>query len=168
MQPETFVAGRYGQYTLCIAELAKAVCEKAGIHNDSAKQACFATLMIDAEKHLIFMSESKKDRETAVKADAQIKEIDPNPTPEKAENAKKVQLIEGINKLRATLNKEGIIPTLTESGLNTFIKSELNLDDDLIALDGDALEIVIQALSIKLDHLREENKKPKSTTDVGF
>lgn len=149
--PESnYVNSPYGQHIMGCAEIAYGICERFGIHDDSARQACFATVVIDAKEQLIFISPLSKDRAAAAKADAQIKEIDPVPTAEKADGVLRTQLLDKINDARELLNKEGYIPTLTPAALNLHIKNDLKLEGNLGSLDTDDLEKVIKWIAEKL------------------
>lgn len=157
--------GPYGKYIAGLAEIAYAVCERYDLHDDAARQACFATIVIDAKDHMLFISDAVKDKKGAEKTDAHIKEIDPNPTPDKFDDVTRETLLKGINDARESLNKEGYIPTLTPAALNLHIKNDLNLEGNLGSLDTDDLQKVIKWIAEKLT----AHRAAKSTaTEAGF
>jgi hypothetical protein len=161
----TYINSPYGKHLMGCAEIAYGICDRFGVHDDSARQACFATVVIDAKEQFIFISDRKKDQDAAKKADSQVAEIDPNPTPEKADGVLRSQLLEKINDARELLNKAGHIPTMTPAALNGYIKTDLKLDGMLGTLDTDDLEIVLKGLSEKLDSQRAAKT---ASTAAGF
>lgn len=54
-QPESgYLQSKYAQHLMGCAEIADAICTRFGVHEDSARQACFATIVIDANERFIF------------------------------------------------------------------------------------------------------------------
>lgn len=173
------------------AEIANEIAKILDIRDDAARQAMFATIAIDAKNHGVFLEPVPKDTKTpvggaaasteankgvetltpdeaaAAKADAQIAEIDPAPTPEKAETAQRGALLAGIHSAVDLLNKEGHKP-ITPGGLNKFIESQFKASGktQLGTLTVDELERLTMLLSSKIDVLREKKAKAKTTDDI--
>lgn len=67
MQPNGKIAnGNYAAHILECAEIAKQVGEALGLRDDAARQACFATVCIDAKGHGVFLEPVPKDSKTPV------------------------------------------------------------------------------------------------------
>lgn len=163
-----YVNSAYGQHIMGCAELANAVCERFGVHGDDARQACFATIVIDTKERFIFESPAEKDEKAATKADAQVKEIVDKPTPEQAEAAAKTVLLDGAKRAARLLNIEGYSPALDPTTLNQFIVDNLNIDTPLERLDSEELESLIKALSTTLDNFKSNKTALSDDTDVPF
>jgi hypothetical protein len=163
-KPSAYLASRYAAHLMGCAEIADAVCQRFGIHGDEARQACFATVVIDAKDRFIFTSDPEKDALAADKADAQIDDAPRKPTAEQAEAAAKTALLEGVKRAAHLLNQEGFTPPMDAKALGDFIVKNLKTDTALESLDLEELESLIKALSNALDVFR----KKKSETDVDF
>lgn len=186
---------KYAAHILECAAIAKQVGEHLGLRDDAARQACFATVCIDAKGHGVFLEpvpphiktpapkeletvpdaaqrdQAARDQAAAEKADAQVKEIVPDPTPEQADGARRSALLKGIESARVLLNKEGQTPQVTPAGLNAYIAHSFLGKTQLSELDTDDLEKLTMLLSSKLDVLREKKAKAKTSTpddDIGF
>ena len=174
------------------AEIANEIAKMLDIRDDAARQAMYATICIDAKNHGVFLEPVPKDSKSpvggtaaasteanksveplspdeaaAAKADAQIAEIDPTPTPEKAETAQRGALLAGIHSAVGLLNKEGHKP-ITPGGLNKFIESQFKASGktQLGTLTVEELERLTMLLSSKIDVLREKKAKAKITDDI--
>lgn len=56
-QPESkYLKSAYAQHLIGCAEIADAICMRFGVHDDAARQACFATIVIDSNERFIFTS----------------------------------------------------------------------------------------------------------------
>lgn len=178
MQPSK---DKYIEHLKSCAQLANDIANILGLRDDSAKQSCFATLVINADRYGVFMAPKDQngptrtnghaktqDQAAAEKADAQIAEIDPEPTPEKAEAANKAALIEGINEAVKLLNNMGHKPEVTPTGLNAYTKKEFK-GKTLDQLDLDELETLTKYLCDKITKQKAKNaEKSDNETDVGF
>ena len=175
----------YADHLRGCADLSVEIAQRMDIRDDSARQACFATVIINAERHNIFMepvprntktpviqpepavaskatteggNSKQRDEAAAAKADGQIKDIAPNPTPETAAAANRSVLLDAIDKGRNALNKAGHLPIMTPKALNDIINTELNIPGNLGTLDTDQLELVAKMLSDKLDNFKHNLK----------
>src|SRR6266404_4021562 len=113
---------KYAEHLKACAEIANEVMTILGVRDDAARQACFATICISADRHGLFMepvhqngpsngSTPKTQPATASKAEAngapvkQEREDLPeankgalqDPTPEQADGAKRAELLKAIN-----------------------------------------------------------------------
>lgn len=184
---------RYGDHLRGCADLAIEIAKRMNIHDDSARQACFATVIINAERHNLFMephpphsktpviqpetaavessstkkgldeAAAAKDQQAAEKADAQITDVPKTTTSEQSDGQRRTSFLAGIASARELLNKEGHQPPITPKGLNAYIAKQFSPKTELGQLDVDELEKLTMLLSSKLDVLRE--KKAKTTTD---
>jgi hypothetical protein len=155
-----------------IAAIAKRIGEKLDLKAD-AQQACFATILISADKHGVFfdvanpeMTETNHDRQAAAKADAQIQDAPRQPTPEQAEAGAMTALKDGVKKACRLLNAEGYTPPLRPATLDDYIKKETDLGKPFAEFDGDDMEALIKNLSFKLTELQE--KKKSNESKAGF
>jgi len=173
----------YADHLRGCADLAKEIASRLDIREDSARQACLATIIISADRHNLFIEPVPRDFKTPVipetaaaagvtekqkgvdrdaaaaeKADAQIAEIDPNPTPEKAETVNRSTLLQAIDKGRTLLNKAGYTPIMTPKMLNEVINGEMSIPGNLGTLDLDQLEAVIKMLATRLDTFKSNMK----------
>lgn len=153
-----YLNSAYGQHIMGCAELAQAVCERFGVHGDEARQACFATIVIDTKERFIFETSGEKDEKAATKADAQIKEIVDKPTVEQAEQGAKDALMEGVKKAVRLLNSDGYTPPLTPNGLSDLIVAKLEIDTPFEKLDSEELEKLIKVLSDMHDTFKANTK----------
>lgn len=176
---------KYAEHILECAAIAKQAGDFLGLRDDAARQACFATVCIDAKGHGVFLEPTPRDTKTpviqpepaaasnttkeggtseerdeaaAAKADAQIPAIAPNPTPELADGVKRTTLLEAIEKGRSLLNKSGYTPVMTGKSLNEIINGELGMPGNLGTLDTDQLEIVAKMLMTRLDIFKSNMK----------
>lgn len=164
---------KYAAHILECAAIAKQVGEHLGLRDDAARQACFATVCIDAKGHGVFLEPIPKDTKTPVpqngndmakdeaaaqKADDQIKDIFPNPTPEQADGARRSALLEGVHNAVGLLNKAGHVPPVTPKSLNEIIKTDLKIEGGLGVLQPDDLEFLIKKLATTLDTLKHNKK----------
>ncbi len=157
-----------------IAAIAKRIGERLDLKAD-AQQACFATILISADKHGVFFDidrpeqaagSTAKDRQAATKADAQVQDTPRHPTPAQAEDGAKTALKEGIKKACRLLNEAGYTPTLKPATINDYIKKETELGKPFAELDAEDMEALIKNLSFKLDELNA--KKKAAEDDAGF
>lgn len=181
----------YADHLRGCADLSVEIARRMDIREDSARQACFATVIINAERHNIFMEPVPKDSKTPVippetvaaesrvpekgvdrdaaaaeKADAQIGDVPKTTTPEMDEGARRSSFLAGIESARKLLNKLGHQPEITPAGLNTFIKKQFPPKTMLSSLDVDELEKLTKLLSVKLDEQRAKAKPETKTTDL--
>lgn len=98
------------------------------------------------------------DEASAQKADAQVKDVIPNPTSEQADGAKRTALLDAINKGCNLLNKSGYTPIITPKALNEIINGELQFTGNLGTLDTDQLELVAKLLVGRLDTFKANAK----------
>jgi hypothetical protein len=160
-----------------VAEIAKRIGGILDLKAD-AQQACFATILISADRNgLLFglankelpanghSEAAKADAQAAAKADAQIKDVSRNPTPEQAEAAQRKVLMGSIKSACLLLNQEGLTPALSNtpkngkpSTLDAYIEKETQLGKTFAEFDNDDLEALIKNLSFKLDAFRANKK----------
>ncbi len=160
-----------------VAGIAKRIGEKLDLKAD-AQQACFATILISADKHGVFFdvahpelppsghTATQKDAQAAAKADAQAQTAPRRPTPEQAEDGAKTALKEGIKKACRLLNEAGYMPPLRPATINDYIKKETELGRPFAELDAEDMEALIKNLSFKLDEMKA--KKQASEEEAGF
>jgi hypothetical protein len=164
-----------------VAAIAKRIGEKLDLKAD-AQQACFATILISADKHGVFFDvanpeqttdANKKDVQAATNADTQIKDVPRHPTPAQAEAGAKKALYAGVKRACLLLNQEGFQPALSsktengkESTLDAYVKKETQLGKPFSEFDSEDMEALIKNLTFKLDDLRSKKKAQES--DAGF
>lgn len=155
-----------------IANIAKRIGEQLDLKAD-AQQACFATILISADKHGVFfdvahpeMTETAHDRQAAAKADAQIQTATRNPTEAEAEAGALTALKEGVKKACRLLNAEGYTPPLRPATIDDYIKKETQLGKPFAGLDSEDMEALIKNLSFKLEEMK--GKKKAQEDDAGF
>lgn len=174
---------KYAAHVLECAEIARRVGEALGLREDAARQACFATVCIDAKGHGVFLEPVPKDSKipvsvpeaavtaggidavAAAKADAQIADVPKVTTPEQSNGARRTAFLAGIESARNLLNKEGHTPPITPVGLNAIIKQQFPGREQVGSLDIDELETLTMMLSQKLDEIR---KRKESEADAPF
>lgn len=175
----------YADHLRGCADLAKEIASRLDIREDSARQACLATIIISADRHNLFLEPVPRDSKTpvltpeaaaassatvkgdnqvrdeaaAAKADAQVTDVPKTTTPETDEGARRTSFLSGIESARQLLNKLGHKPEVTPKGLCAYIKEQFPPHDNLGALDVDQLEKLTMLMSGKLDELREANRK---------
>lgn len=162
------------------------------IRDDSARQATFATVCIDATKHNIFVEpipESKTpviqpetaavesrvpekgvdlDKAAAEKADAQINDVPKTTTVEESDGARRVTFLKAVESARLLLNKEGHQPPITPIALNAVVKHDFAPKTQVGTLDTEELERLMMLLNSKLEVLREKNAKTQTDEEVDF
>lgn len=187
-QPNPIQTTKYADHLRGCADLAKEIASRLDIRDDSARQACLATIIISADRHNLFLEplplntktvvkpnggepapvpSTERDEAAARKADEQIKEIVPNPTPEQADGAARAALLDAIDKGRNLLNKEGYTPIMTPKVLNEIIKDELRFQGNLGTLDTEHLELVVKLIAGRLDTFKA-NKRGLGADEVDF
>lgn len=174
---------KYTAHILECASIAQQVAQLIGLRDDSARQACFATVCIDAKGHGVFLEpvpphtktpvegngqliQSLKDHNAklsdeaaAKKADAQIADVPQRKsTAEEDAGARRTSLLSGINSARDLLVKEGYQPLFTPKYMNEFIKEKMKIDGNLGTLDVDELATLIELLNKTLDTYRHNKK----------
>jgi hypothetical protein len=124
----------------------------------------------EAERNIAFYSDDpvteNRDEQAARAADAQVKEIIPNPTPEQADGAKRAALLEGVHSAVKLLNTAGYTPPITPKSLNEIIKTDMNIGGGLGVLTTDDLEFLIKKLASTLDTFKAN--KAGLEDDIGF
>lgn len=177
----------YAEHLRGCADLAIEIAARMNIHEDAARQATFATVIINAERHNVFMEPTPRDTKTpviqpepaavkpateksvgeaaaekdaiaAAKADEQIRDVPRVTTPEQADGAKRTALLIAIDAGRTALNKAGYTPIMTPKALNAIINDELRIKGNLGTLDTDQLESVVKMLSERLDTFKSNMK----------
>ena len=185
---------KYGDHLRGCVDLANEMADRLNIHDDNARQACFATVIINAERHNLFMephpphsktpviqpetaavelsasksvetTAAEKDQRAAEKADAQILDVPRRTTPEQENGARRTAFLKGIESARDLLNKEGHVPVITPKALNAVICHDFAPKTMLSTLDVDELERLMMFLNSKLEVLREQKRKSHSTAD---
>lgn len=187
----------YADHLRGCADLAVEIAGRMDIREDSARQACFATIIINAERHNIFMepvprdsktpviqpepaavepgvttkgvetAAAEKDVQAAAKADSQIDGVPKVSTPEQDAGAKRSALLEGIEAAKTLLNKAGFTPPVTPKGLLTMVNQDLDVPGNLGTMDNDDLEKIIKYLSEKLDTFKH-NTSALAGDDIDF
>lgn len=178
---------KYTAHILECASIAQQVAQLIGLRDDSARQACFATVCIDAKGHGVFLEpvppdtktptngapkkteqeiQDAFDRAAAKKADAQIADVPRQTSAEDDAGTRRTLLLQTVQSGVDLLNKEGHKPPITPKGLCAVIKKEFPGKDNLGSLDLDELESLVKKLSDRLDKLRAE--KPTTDDDIGF
>lgn len=167
-----------------IANIAKRIGQVLELKAD-AQQACFATILISADRNGLFFdianpeiptnghTAAAKDAQAAHKADAQIQDAARNPTPEQAEAGAAKALRDGVKSACLLLNQEGFTPALSSianngspSTLDQYIKRETQLGTLYAEMDSEDLEALTKNLSLKLDTFKANKKSLE--TKVGF
>lgn len=163
-----------------VAGIAKRIGEKLDLKAD-AQQACFATILISADKHGVFFDVAEPeiaaahdtggdgtepqvifDRKAAAKADAQIQDAPRRPTPEQAEAGALTALKEGVKKACRLLNAEGFTPPLRPATLDDYIKKNTELNKPFAEFDSEDMEALIKNLSFKLTEIQEKKKSDEA------
>src|SRR6266852_665274 len=121
---------KYIEHLKTCAELTNEIAKILGIRDDAAKQSCFATLIINSDRHGIFTeplnqngptngsklqaknAPEGKSAQTEVKQErSDLPEANKgaiqDPTPEQSDNAKRTELLKGVEQACKLLNKEG-------------------------------------------------------------
>lgn len=168
-----------------IANIAKRIGQILELKAD-AQQACFATILISADRNGLLFSlanpelppnghteAAQKDMTAAAKADAQIQDAPRQPTPEQAEAGAKKALYEGVKRACLLLNQEGHTPALSNqskggqpSTLDVYIQKETQLGKPFAEFDSEDMEALIKNLSFKLTEIQE--KKKQQAEGAGF
>lgn len=169
-----------------VAQIAKRVGQILDLKAD-AQQACFATILISADRNgLLFSLANKelpenghsqtaatKDAQAAAKADAQIQDAPRDPTPQQAEAGASKALRDGIKRACLLLNQEGFTPALssiakngTPSTLDQYIQRETQLGKSYAEMDVEELEALTKNLSFKIDTFKANKKALEA--EVGF
>lgn len=172
---------KFEAHLIEIANIAKRIGQQLDLKAD-AQQACFATILISADKHGVFFDvaspeqatdANKKDIQAAANADAQIKDTPRNPTPEQAEAGAQKALRDGVKRACLLLNQEGIDPKLSNqvkkgdrSTLDQYIAKETQLGKLYAEMDSEDLEALIKNLTLKLTEI--QGKKKAKEDEVGF
>lgn len=179
----------YADHLRGCADLSVEIARRMDIREDSARQACFATVIINAERHNIFMEPVPKDSKTPVispetaavnssankkgadaaaaeKADAQIADVPKTSTPEMDEGARRSSFLAGIESARKLLNKLGHQPEVTPKGLCAFIARQFPGKTMLGMLDTDELEKLVMLMSERVDAQREKATPEIKTNDL--
>lgn len=181
---------KYTAHILECASIAQQVAQLIGLRDDSARQACFATVCIDAKGHGVFLEPIPPDTKTPAESNgkpkataesvqaafdrAQAKRADDQVAPrnsseEDDRSTRRTEYLKGINSSVDLLNKEGHTPPITPKGLCAYIKKEFPGKDNLGPLDLEELESLLKKLSERLDGLRAANKaKAVAAEDVPF
>jgi hypothetical protein len=187
---------KWAKHLYGCAQITNNVTKILDIRDDTARQATFATVCIDATKHNIFVEPipesnapviqpetaavesnatkkgvgeaaavkpavdeaAAKDAQAAERADAQVQEIVPNPTPEMADGARRSALLVGIESGKTLLNKAGFTPIITPKELIRIINEDMKIPGNLGTLDTDQLGEVVKMLADKLDTFRSNMK----------
>lgn len=180
---------RWADHLRGVAGLANEIADILDIRDDAARQACFATIAIDAGKHGVFVepipeaaSPIKRGNEVVSEAAPRPRRVEPpkgevvgenlgalkDPTPEQAEQGKREALMDGVQAACKALNLAGYTPAMTATRLNKYIKEKLDLDGGLgvISTDNDNLELLLKRLNETLDTFKS-NKKGMDI-DPGF
>jgi hypothetical protein len=116
------------------ARIANAMAEQLGITDDAARQACFATVCIDAQRHNVILGASEP------------------PQAEKADDERKEALLKGVRSACKLLNDEGFEPPFSPKALNEYVQE--NFETNLDGLSAEQVEELLQMLSEKLDNFR--------------
>lgn len=163
-----------------VAAIAKRIGQQLELKAD-AQQACFATILISADRNGLFFDlvnpelpeNGHTDKKAAEKADAQIKDAPRRPTPVQAEDGAKKALYEGVKGACQLLNREGFTPALSNqskdgqpSTLDAYIKKETELGKPFAEFDSEDMEALIKNLNFKLEEVR--TKKKEQETGAGF
>lgn len=180
---------KYDSHLKAVAVFTNEIVEILGLRDDAAKQACYATHVIDAQRHGVFREPVPLDTKTPVpangkpkteeelqaafdaaaakKADAQIADVPRKTSAEDDTGTRRTLFLRTIQEGVALLNNEGHVPPITAKGLCAVIKKEFEGKDNLGSLDLDELEALTAMLSRRLDVLKEAKKK-QAEADIPF
>lgn len=125
-----FDQSAFEAHLLECADLAAALAEQLHLTDDSARQACFATVCIDAQRHNVILSGG---------------------------DARRTALLKGVTSACQLLNAEGQTPPMTPKALDEYVNQQFNLNGGLASLAADNIEDLLKKLSDKLDRLRAGN-----------
>lgn len=176
----------YADHLRGCADLAIEITARMNIHEDAARQATFATVIINIERHNLFMEPVPRDTKTAAlpepkteiaptptadaqaaaSADAQAATATPQPTEAEAEAGARKALKEGVKRACQLLNQAGFTPPLKSTTINSYIQTETMLGKPYADFDNDDLEALIKNLSLKLDTFKHNVKGMEE--DAGF
>lgn len=189
---------KWADHLRACAGMANEIAEILDIRDDAARQAMFATIIIDAKNHGVFIeptpqhaktpviqpetaaaesnatkkgvdeAAAERDKTAAVKADAQIADVPKVTTPEHAEGGRRTAFLKGIESARDLLNREGHVPPVTPKALNAVIAHDFAPKTQLGSLDVDELERLMVFLNSKLEVLREQKAKGKTEEEIDF
>lgn len=179
---------KWAEHIRNCSDFSKEIALRMDLRDDAARNACFATILISANQHGLFVepvprdtmtpvmsleaaaaklnanaksvetTAAAKDQKAAEKADEQIKDVPRNATEDQSNGQRRTSFLAGIQSARELLNKEGFTPPITPAGLNKIINDDLNFPGNLGTLDVDQLEKVTMHLSQKLDTFRANKK----------
>lgn len=179
-------ASKFEEALIEVANIAKRIGQVLELKAD-AQQACFATILISADKNGLFfelanpelppnghtaprnaveaVAAEGKDAQAAAKADAQIKDAPRHATPEEAEAGARKALMRGVKDACLLLKKEGFTPPLSNtpkngqpSTLDVYIEKETQLGKTFAEFDNEDLEALVKNLSFKLDSFKTNKK----------
>lgn len=128
------------------ARIATSLAEQLGITEDSARQACFATVCIDAQRHNVILGDSLPSE--APKSDP-----------------RKDALLGGVKSACKLLNDEGYEPRFTPKVLDEYVNERFETDKGVAGLSADDTEDLIQSLSEKLDNFRMNKHVDENSVD---
>lgn len=119
------------------ARIADTIAGMLSLQDDSARQACFATVCIDAQRHNVNLGDSKPSEPSGSTADTERKDV----------------LMKGVRGACKLLNDEGYEPPFNAKRLNEFVMAQFEVQS-VDALSAEDAEYLIQLLSEKLDNFR--------------
>jgi hypothetical protein len=120
------------------ARIANSLAESLHLEDDSARQACFATVCIDAQRHNVILGDSKPS--------------DAPPKPQ--DDARKEALLKGVRSACKLLNDEGFEPPFTPVTLKEYVNENFEVTNGLDGLSYEQTEELIQMMAEKLDNFR--------------
>lgn len=176
---------RWADHLRGCAGMANEIADILGLRDDAARQACFATVTIDAGKHNVFLAPIPEAvTSTAESVTPTPKplpqcatppkgEISPenqgaikNATPEQAEVVSREVLIDGVHKAAKLLNAKGYTPPMSPESLNKFIEEKLQIEGGLGVLNPDQLGELLKTLTEKIATFK--HNKTALEDEAGF
>jgi hypothetical protein len=134
-------------HLLACAEIAETIAATLGLADDSARQACFATVCIDAQRHNVILGA-------------------PDPVTEPTDGRRDA-LLKGVRSACKLLNDEGYEPPFTAASLDRYVNDEFKVSGGLANLSTDNVETLIKKLSDLLDTFRADKEIEEPTPEPG-
>lgn len=120
------------------ARIANDIAGLLNIQDDAARQACFATVCIDAQRHNVILGDSKPS------GASQAEPAD----------GRKEALLKGVRSACKLLNDEGYEPPFSPKALDEFANERFQATKGVAGLSAEDTEDLLQVLSEKLDNFR--------------
>jgi len=152
--PQRYDAESFKTHLLGCADVAIELITALNLVDDQAKQACFATVCIDAQRHNVILGDSPASEPPQGNLMAERKEA----------------LMKGVRSACKLLNDEGYEPPFSPARLDQYVNEKFETTKGAAGLSFEQTEDLIQALSEKLDNFRLNKSvgDDQSDDDVPF